>query len=65
MPFDSVKSIVQTQEIKIPSIQVCRNIYKTSGIGGFYTGVGVALFRAFPANAALFLGYEISRKLLP
>jgi hypothetical protein len=25
----------------------------------------VALFRAFPANAALFLGYEISRKLLP
>lgn len=30
----------------------------------FLQGLGVAIFRAFPANAALFLGYELARELL-
>jgi hypothetical protein len=29
-----------------------------------YNGLGVALIRAFPANAALFLGYELCREVL-
>lgn len=28
------------------------------------TGLGVAVVRAFPANAALFLGYELAREIL-
>ena len=31
---------------------------------GLYNGVGVAIIRAFPANAALFLGYELTSKFL-
>lgn len=27
-------------------------------------GLGVAVVRAFPANAALFLGYELAREIL-
>ena len=27
---------------------------------GLYNGVGVVVIRAFPANAALFLGYELT-----
>ena len=27
-------------------------------------GIDVAIIRAFPANAALFVGYELSRKLM-
>jgi solute carrier family 25 (mitochondrial ornithine transporter) member 2/15 len=64
MPADSVKSIVQTQEIKVPAMTVFRNILNRSGVMGLYNGVGVAIVRAFPANAALFLGYELSRKLM-
>jgi Mitochondrial carrier protein len=34
----------------------------TQGYRGLVRGVEVAVIRAFPANAALFMGYEISRK---
>ena len=64
MPIDSVKSIVQTQEKQLTTRQVIRSILARGGVGALYTGVGVAIIRAFPANAALFLGYEYSRKLM-
>ena len=37
---------------------------KKQGIRGLYNGIEVAVIRAFPANAALFLGYEITKKLI-
>ena len=37
-------------------------IGKERGILGFYSGLGPTLVRAFPANAALFLGVETGKK---
>ena len=40
---------------------------KSKYIFGFlslFAGIEVAVVRAFPANAALFVGYELSRKLM-
>ena len=41
-----------------------RSVAKRRGIAGLYTGFVPAMVRAFPANAALFLGYEKTRQNL-
>lgn len=64
LPFDTIKSIVQTQTEDIPVRAVIRNIIDRVGYHGLYNGLGVVLIRAFPANAALFLGYEVARNIL-
>lgn len=62
---DVVKSRIQSSTGPNPGILVTsREIYRMYGARGFLVGVEVALFRAFPANAALFVGYELSRKLV-
>ena len=61
---DTIKSMIQTSESKLTISGVYNNIYTTRGIRGFFAGIEVAIIRAFPANAALFLGYELTRKLL-
>lgn len=63
---DSVKSAIQGPEVPKSTslVQVTKSIYQTKGIKGFFVGLEVAVIRAFPANAALFLGYELSRKLM-
>lgn len=37
-------------------------IVRERGITGLYSGLGPTLVRAFPANAALFLGVESGKK---
>jgi hypothetical protein len=37
-------------------------IARERGIGGLYSGLLPTLVRAFPANAALFLGVEVSKR---
>jgi solute carrier family 25 ornithine transporter 2/15 len=64
-PSDVIKSIVQTSPIHVTARQTAANILKTQGMRGFFNGMSVAVVRAFPANAALFLGYELARKVLP
>jgi solute carrier family 25 ornithine transporter 2/15 len=64
MPMDVVKSVMQTQEIPMTFNSTLSLLYRQRGIGGLYNGIGVAIIRAFPANAALFVGYEYSRKLM-
>jgi len=64
LPFDTIKSIVQTTDKPRSSLTVAQEIMKRQGIRGLFNGIEVALIRAFPANAALFLGYELSRKLM-
>lgn len=64
MPIDAVKSVIQTSAKPLPVIETVRNIYRTRGLWGFYRGIGVAIVRAFPANAALFVGYEFARKAI-
>lgn len=57
LPTDTVKTRYQTSADKtwLHSVQ---HIWKTRGVKGFYRGFLPAMFRAFPANAACFLGYE-------
>jgi Mitochondrial carrier protein len=65
MPLDVPKTNVQASyESKVIGSYVPEmiRIYKQRGIGGLYSGLGPTLVRAFPANAALFLGVEMSRK---
>jgi len=44
--------------------QVASELLAKEGPGAFFKGLGPALARAFPANAACFLGMELSRKFL-
>lgn len=67
LPMDMVKSIMQTssESNKLSATEVTRQIYNSpTGVRTFYRGVGITVLRAFPSNAALFLGYELSKKVL-
>ena len=64
---DSVKSHIQTSPslTNLPgSVETFRRIVKEKGYRGLFAGIEVAIIRAWPANAALFLGYEYTKKLL-
>ena len=41
-----------------------RAVSDLAGIGSFYKGLSTALVRSFPANAALFLAYEATKRQL-
>lgn len=43
---------------------VLTRLLKEEGIGALYSGIGPAMLRAYPANAACFLGMEVTRQLL-
>jgi len=45
-------------------LQTCSAIYRSGGWRGFFPGWIPAMMRAFPANAALFIGFEGSRRVL-
>eukprot|EP00164_Ancoracysta_twista_P004833 GFYU01006568.1.p1 GENE.GFYU01006568.1~~GFYU01006568.1.p1 ORF type:complete len:312 (-),score=83.57 GFYU01006568.1:129-1010(-) len=68
LPFDTVKSRLQTQSEVNPiykgTIDCFRQTMKADGIAGFYKGLGPTLARAFPANAATFLAFEMAMKFL-
>lgn len=64
LPLDTVKTRIQVELINPPRIRdVVADIWKHNGVKGFYRGVEATLIRAFPANAALFLSYEWTKKL--
>jgi len=66
-PFDLIKSRMQVFSgggEKVGLLQTVRIIAKDGGIFAFYRGIGPTLFRAFPACAALFVGYEFSKDLM-
>lgn len=44
--------------------QVFRELVKKEGLGAMFKGMTPALLRAFPANAACFMGMEVTRKFL-
>ena len=66
IPFDVIKSRYQTApEGKYKGIvDVYRALIKEEGYAGLFRGLRPALMRAFPANAACFLGVELSKKSL-
>lgn len=58
-PADTVKSILQTNDRKdLTFPKVVKQIYKTKGIAGFYSGIGVTLFKTIPTSAMMFVAYE-------
>lgn len=66
MPFDVPKTNVQARyDTKIVGSYIPElvKIARQRGIGGLYSGLLPTLVRAFPANAALFLGVETGKKL--
>lgn len=61
-PVDTIKSNLQSSDTPQSISQVTKGIYKKAGFKGFFPGLGPALLRSFPANAATFLGVEVAHK---
>jgi len=63
MPFDVIKSSVQTIPLGISSsdarlIPTARAIFSRRGFQGFYAGLPITLLRAVPMQAAVFYTYD-------
>ena len=64
IPLDSPKSVVHAgwdYRVVGDFPRALGHVLRTRGVRGLYTGILPAMLRAFPANAALFLGYETTR----
>ncbi|KAM5588180.1 mitochondrial arginine transporter BAC1 [Rosa sericea] len=67
LPLDVAKTIIQTSADKNSTrnpFQILSSIYRMAGLKGCYTGLGPTIVRAFPANAAAIVSWEIAIKLL-
>jgi hypothetical protein len=67
LPLDAVKTTIQVYQGPLPTPRirdVVRDVWTKHGMRGFYRGLSAAIVRAFPANAALFVGYEWTKLLL-
>lgn len=65
-PIDTIKTKLQASatQHRQSMAEATREIYRTrGGIKGFFPGLGPALLRSFPANAATFLGVELTHSL--
>ncbi|XP_032150434.1 mitochondrial ornithine transporter 1 isoform X3 [Sapajus apella] len=66
-PVDCIKSRIQVLSMsgkQAGFIGTFINVVKNEGIMALYSGLKPTMIRAFPANGALFLAYEYSRKLM-
>ncbi|NP_001279827.1 mitochondrial ornithine transporter 1 isoform X1 [Callorhinchus milii] len=66
-PIDCVKSRIQVLSMAGENagfFNTFRHILKNEGIRAIYSGLTPTMLRAFPANGALFLAYELSRKAM-
>nr|XP_037842696.1 mitochondrial ornithine transporter 1 isoform X2 [Chlorocebus sabaeus] len=66
-PVDCIKSRIQVLSMsgkQAGFIRTFINVVKNEGITALYSGLKPTMIRAFPANGALFLAYEYSRKLM-
>lgn len=66
-PVDTIKSKIQVAPEGVSRSDVLKEVradIAKNGIRTVYRGIGVVLARAFPANAACFLGYEKSKAAL-
>lgn len=63
-PIDTVKTKLQAGEERISFKNAVKQIYvKRGGLKGFFPGLGPALLRSFPANAATFVGVELTHSM--
>ncbi|KAM8974944.1 mitochondrial ornithine transporter 1-like [Pelodytes ibericus] len=66
-PVDCVKSRIQVLSMtgkQAGFIRTFSQILRNEGVLALYSGLKPTLIRAFPANGALFVAYEYSRKLM-
>ncbi|KAI3868337.1 hypothetical protein MKX03_000248 [Papaver bracteatum] len=67
LPVDVAKTVIQTAPNTKSSrnpFQILGSIYRKTGFRGCYAGLGPTLARAFPANAAAIVSWELTAKLL-
>jgi hypothetical protein len=76
VPIDLVKSRMQAGALSSPVpgiatglqstgvLGTIRAIHSLGGVRLFYNGATAAVVRAFPANGALFLGYELAMRAM-
>lgn len=67
LPFDTVKTRLQASvspERRLDVGNVLAGILRKEGMAGLYRGWAAAVCRAFPANAAMFLGVETTQRVL-
>ena len=63
-PIDTIKSRLQSAEGRPTIGGVVKEIYGKGGFKAFFPGIGPALARAVPANAATFLGVELTHQAM-
>jgi solute carrier family 25 carnitine/acylcarnitine transporter 20/29 len=67
-PLDMIKSKMQADSLANPRygswIDCAKKTMEAEGVKGFYKGFTPCLLRAFPANAATFLAFEVTLKIL-
>ena len=63
-PMDVVKTHMQSSTRPLPLSVAVRELHAEAGVRRFYRGLPAACLRAFPANAGLFVGYELTSRLL-
>ena len=61
-PVDTIKSRLQSAEGSPTIGGVVRELWGRGGFKAFFPGIGPAMARAVPANAATFLGVELAQK---
>ena len=64
IPFDTAKNRHQAVRAPSPSLATVSALFRREGVRGFYRGGVPILVRAFPANAAGLLGYELGLKAM-
>lgn len=66
IPPDTIKSRIQSAPNGTYRgfLDCARQLIAKDGVTALWSGFGPAMARAFPANAATFLGVEISLKLM-
>lgn len=65
-PADTIKSRMQTEDVGIAKkgtfLGTGKELWKQSGVRGFYRGCGITVFRAAPSSAIIFSVMEALRK---
>jgi mitochondrial ornithine carrier protein len=66
-PVDTIKSKLQTEEVGMSKkrgtfMSTAKDLWRQSGVRGFYRGCGITVFRAAPSSAIIFSIYEALRK---
>lgn len=63
-PIDTIKTRLQSAEGRPTIGGTIRGLYANGGLKAFFPGMGPAMARAVPANAATFLGVELAHKAM-